>query len=118
MANPLNSQSTEDVNPENRVAPLNPIDKCMSLADQTIRNMGFAGFDTQMFAWLGGKVDVSPLESAIGKLGELHPLVTARLNRTSSWEQVCNAYLPTSTGQLTPAIRRSTMSAASTASST
>lgn len=58
---------------------LNPLDIALRSVDQTIRGMGYPGFDTQMLVWLSRRIDVGRLRNAIARLAIRHPVVTARL---------------------------------------
>lgn len=59
--------------------PLNPLDIALHTVDQTIRGMGYPGFETQMLIWLAGRIDVARLRRAIVRLARHHPAMTARL---------------------------------------
>ena len=61
------------------VQPLNPLDIALRCVDQTIRGMGYPGFQTQMLVWLAGRVDVELLSRALARLGRRHPVITSRL---------------------------------------
>ncbi|MCI0359216.1 MAG: hypothetical protein L0211_12120 [Planctomycetaceae bacterium] len=58
---------------------LNPLDIALRSVDQTIRGMGYPGFETQMLVWLSRRIDAAQLRQAISRLAIRHPAITARL---------------------------------------
>ena len=58
---------------------LNPLDLALRSVDQTIRDMGYPGFETQMLIWLAGRIDADRLRRGIVQLARRHPAITARL---------------------------------------
>src|SRR5688500_10153336 len=61
------------------VQPLNPLDIALRCVDQSIRGMGYPGFQTQMLVWLAGRASVELLSRALARLGRRHPVITSRL---------------------------------------
>ncbi|MBI3839270.1 MAG: hypothetical protein HY288_15235 [Planctomycetia bacterium] len=59
--------------------PLNPLDLALRCVDRSIRDMGYPGFETQMLAWMSGRVDAAGLRRAIVQLGQCYPVITASL---------------------------------------
>src|SRR5262245_45432155 len=58
---------------------LNPLDIALRSVDQTIRGLGYSGFETQMLLWLAGRVDVERLRRGIERLAIRHPVIASRL---------------------------------------
>ena len=58
--------------------PFNSLDIALLTVDQTIRGMGYPGFETQMLIWLSGRIDVVHLRRAIERLARRHPALTSR----------------------------------------
>jgi hypothetical protein len=58
---------------------LNPLDVAIRCADQSIRGMGYPGFETQMLVWLSGRLDIACLQLALERLSHRRPVITARL---------------------------------------
>jgi hypothetical protein len=58
---------------------LNPLDVAIRCADQSIRGMGYPGFETQMLVWLSGRLDMARLQLALGRLSIRRPVITAQL---------------------------------------
>jgi hypothetical protein len=59
--------------------PFNSLDIALLTVDQTIRGMGYPGFETQMLIWLAGRIDVAEFRRAIERLARRHPAITSRL---------------------------------------
>jgi hypothetical protein len=69
---------------EEGIQRLNPIDRTMRCIDVAIRQLGYPGLETQMLAWLDGRLDPARLRAAIGRLGRRFPVIAARLVETGS----------------------------------
>jgi hypothetical protein len=68
---------------------LSVTDQAMLNVDRAVRAVGGAGFETQVFVWLSGRADAAGLCSALARLGERYPIVTARLveqEASSFWQ--------------------------------
>jgi hypothetical protein len=68
---------------------LSVTDQAMLNVDRAVRAVGGAGFETQVFVWLSGRADAAGLRSALARLGERYPIVTARLveqEASSFWQ--------------------------------
>jgi hypothetical protein len=59
--------------------PLNAQDIALRCVDQSIRGMGYPGFETQLHIRLGARADIDVLRLAIERLGRRRPVITARL---------------------------------------
>jgi hypothetical protein len=59
---------------------LNPADRILVAVDRLLRGMGGMGFETQTLVWTSARIDAGALRTAIGRLGERHPVITARLD--------------------------------------
>lgn len=71
--------------------PLNPLDLTLHGVDETIRSLGYPGFETQMLVWLRGPVDSARLRQGIGRLARRHPalfgcLVSRESGRMAHWQ--------------------------------
>src|SRR5260370_23412826 len=63
---------------------LNATGRVMLAVDEALRQIGYPGFQTQTFLWLGGRADVPQLRAALGRLSEAHPVTVARIAQTRS----------------------------------
>jgi hypothetical protein len=71
--------------------PLNPLDLTLHGVDETIRSLGYPGFETQMLVWLRGPLDAALLQRGITRLARRHPALMGRLvsregGRTAHWQ--------------------------------
>jgi hypothetical protein len=72
-------------------------DRVMLAVDQALRHIGYPGFQTQAFLWLGGRVDAARLRAALAELSRRHPIVAARLVESRGapcWQFRAGASLP------------------------
>jgi hypothetical protein len=60
---------------------LNTADRTLLTLAQSLREDGYGALADQMQVWLGGRLDVSALRTALARLNRSHPVVTARLSR-------------------------------------
>jgi hypothetical protein len=71
--------------------PLNPLDLTLHCVDETIRSLGYPGFETQMLVRLRGPIDADQLRVGIARLVRRHPALSGRLvsregGRTAYWQ--------------------------------
>lgn len=73
------------------------MDWLMWSIDQTLREMGLSGFDTQTLVWLDGRLNVDRFRAALERLNRAYPIVTARLAQEGNrpfWRSRPGAELP------------------------
>jgi hypothetical protein len=58
---------------------LNAADRALLAVNHALRDQGAAGFETQMFVWLDGRVSADGLRVAIARLARQYPVIAARL---------------------------------------
>lgn len=68
---------------------LNAADRLMLVGHEAMRANGHAGFQCQTHLWLAGRLDVSALTDAIGRLARRHPAMAARLGRGDRKDGPC-----------------------------
>jgi hypothetical protein len=76
---------------------LNPADRVMLAVDQALRQIGYPGFQTQAFLWLGSRADAAGLRAALGRFARRHPVTAARLAHWRGgpcWQYRPGAVLP------------------------
>ena len=63
------------------------VDLALRAVDQSIRGLGYPGFETQTLVWLGGRADAPAFRRSLSELGRRHPKLTARLaaGRGNEW---------------------------------
>jgi len=68
---------------------LSATDHVLWMADRAVRRLGGPGFETQTVLRLKARLDADRLQSALDRLGEQYPVVTARLqvaeNESAAW---------------------------------
>jgi hypothetical protein len=60
---------------------LNTADRTVLTLTQSLREDGYGALADQMQIWLGRRLNVSALRTALARLNQAHPVVTARLSR-------------------------------------
>ena len=60
---------------------LNTADRTLLTLAQSLREDGYGALADQIQVWLGGRLNVSVLRTALARLNHAHPVVTARLSR-------------------------------------
>ncbi len=58
---------------------LSVADRVLLAVNQSLREQGGAGFETQMLVWLSGRIEASGLRAAIARVGERNPVMTSHL---------------------------------------
>jgi hypothetical protein len=75
----MTTASTAEPPPQRAGQRLAAADRVMLAVDRVVRGLGGPGFETQTLLWLGGRVDVARLRTALERFSACHPLATARL---------------------------------------
>ncbi len=63
---------------------LNPADRILLTIDRVLRGLGGVGFETQTLVWTSAPIAAASLRTALVRLGECHPVVTARLDESAA----------------------------------
>jgi condensation domain-containing protein len=58
---------------------LSTADRVLLAVNQSLREQGSAGFETQMLVWLSGRIEAGDLRAAMAQIGERNPVMTAHL---------------------------------------
>jgi hypothetical protein len=73
---------------------LNVADRVLLAVNQSLREQGGSGFETQLLVWLSGRIDASGLRAAIARVAERAPVMTSRLVESNEWGGPCWQFRP------------------------